>query len=279
MANIFTKLVPARFRKKTPLVHVVRLEGALIAGKSMRSGNLNLVALEEPLKKAFRKGVAAVALDINCPGGSPVQSALIADRIRALSQKEKVPVYAFCEDVAASGGYWLACAADEIYADRNSIVGSIGVIAGGFGFPKALAKLGVERRVHTAGESKSTNDPFKPENPGDVTRLKKLLEEMHDSFKDWVRSRRGEKLKSKEKTLFTGAYWTGQAALGLGLVDGIGHREAILRSKFGDKVEFKTISLSQGFLARRFGLDLASSLPDATLETLETRALWQRFGL
>ena len=279
MLNIFTKLIPARLRKKTPLVHVVRLEGALVAGKSMRGGNLNLVALEDSLKKAFKKGVAAVALDINCPGGSPVQSALIADRIRALSAKEKIPVYAFCEDVAASGGYWLACAADEIYADRNSIVGSIGVIAGGFGFPKALAKLGVERRVHTAGESKSTNDPFKPENPNDVARLKHLLEEMHVSFKDWVRSRRSDKLKSKDKELFTGAYWTGQAALGLGLIDGIGHREAIMRSKFGEKVEFKTISPAQGFFARRFGFDLASSLPDATLDTLETRALWQRFGL
>ncbi len=279
MSNIFSKLIPARFRKNVPVVHVLRLEGAIVSGRSMRSGNLNLVALEVPLKKAFRKGIAAVALDINCPGGSPVQSALIADRIRALAAKNKIPVYAFCEDVAASGGYWLACAADEIYADQNSIVGSIGVIAGGFGFPKALAKLGVERRVHTAGESKSTNDPFKPESAKDVAKLKELLVEMHVSFKDWVRVRRGDKLQGKDKDLFNGSYWTGGKAKALGLVDGIGHREAIMTAKFGDKVEFKSISLSQGWGLRRFGFELASHVPEAAFDAVETRALWQRFGL
>ncbi len=279
MANFLSRLIPARFRKKIPVVHVLRLEGALVSGKSMRGGNLNLVSLDAALKKAFRKGVAAVALDINCPGGSPVQSALIADRIRALAKKNKIPVYAFCEDVAASGGYWLACAADEIYADQNSIVGSIGVIAGGFGFPKALAKLGVERRVHTAGDSKSTNDPFKPENPKEVARLKELLVEMHGSFKAWVRERRGEKLKGKEKDLFNGAYWTGAKAKDLGLVDGIGHREAIMSAKLGDKVEFKSISLSQGWGLRRLGLDVAAQLPEAAFDAAESRALWQQFGL
>jgi signal peptide peptidase SppA len=279
MPNMFSKLIPTRFRKKVPIVHVLRLEGVLVSGRSFRSGNLNLVALEAALKRAFKKGIAAVALDINCPGGSPVQSALIGDRIRALAEKNQIPVYAFCEDVAASGGYWLACAADEIYADRNSIVGSIGVISGGFGFPKALAKLGVERRIHTAGESKSTNDPFKPESPKDVAKLKELLAEIHVSFKDWVRARRGSKISGKDKDLFNGAYWTGQSALGLGLIDGIGHREAIMTAKFGEKVEFKTISLVQGFFARRFGLDFASHLPEAALDALETRSLWQRFGL
>jgi signal peptide peptidase SppA len=279
MTNIFTKLIPLRFRKKKPIVHVLRLEGALVSGRSLRGGQLNLVGLDTPLKKAFKKGISAVALDINCPGGSPVQSALIADRIRALATKNKIPVYAFCEDVAASGGYWIACAADEIYADQNSIVGSIGVIAGGFGFPKALAKLGVERRVHTAGESKSTNDPFKPESAKDVAKLKELLVEMHDSFKGWVRSRRGTKLSGKEKDLFNGSYWTGSKAKALGLIDGIGHREAIMTAKFGEKVEFKSISLSQGWGLRRFGLDLASQVPEAAFDALENRALWQRFGL
>jgi signal peptide peptidase SppA len=279
MPNIFLKLIPARFRKKVPVVHVLRLEGAIVAGRSMRGGQLNLLSLEAPLKKAFKAGIAAVALDINCPGGSPVQSALIADRIRTLAAKNKIPVYAFCEDVAASGGYWLACAADEIYADQNSIVGSIGVIAGGFGFPKALAKLGVERRVHTAGESKSTNDPFKPENAKDVAKLKELLAEMHDSFKGWVKGRRGEKLQGKDKDLFNGSYWTGGKAKALGLIDGIGHREAIMTAKFGEKIEFKSISLAQGWGLRRFGLELASQVPEATFDALETRALWQRFGL
>ena len=279
MLNIFSKLIPARFRKKVPIVHVLRLEGAIASGRSMRGGQLNLASLDAPLKKAFKKGISAVALDINCPGGSPVQSALIADRIRALAAKNKIPVYAFCEDVAASGGYWLACAADEIYADQNSIVGSIGVIAGGFGFPKALAKLGVERRVHTAGESKSTNEPFKPESPKDVAKLKELLVEMHDSFKSWVRSRRGDKLNGKDKDLFNGSYWTGGKAKTLGLIDGIGHREAIMTAKFGEKVEFKSISLSQGWGLRRFGLDLASRIPEATFDAVESRALWQRFGL
>jgi ClpP class serine protease len=152
MRRFFLSILPFSWRKKTPLIHVVRLEGTIMPGRSMRGGNLNMQVLEPALTKAFRKGIAAVALEINCPGGSPVQSALISERIRALSAEHKVPVYAFCEDVAASGGYWLACAADEIFADANSIVGSIGVISMGFGFPEALEKLGIERRVYTAGE-------------------------------------------------------------------------------------------------------------------------------
>ncbi len=214
---------------------MIRLEGALATGKSLRGGNLNLRAVEPALQKAFRKGVAAVALEINSPGGSPVQSALIAERIRALAAEFKIPVYVFCEDVAASGGYWLACAGDEIYADENSIIGSIGVISMGFGFPKLMQKLGVEARVHTAGESKSTNSPFKPEKPEDVAKLKAILADMHESFKAMVRERRFGKLSAKDKDLFTGAYWTGRKALALGLIDGLGHMEATMKRKFGDK--------------------------------------------
>jgi signal peptide peptidase SppA len=257
----------------------VRLEGTLAAGKSVRGGNLNLRAVEPALQKAFRKGVAAVALEINSPGGSPVQSALIADRIQSLSQEFKVPVYVFCEDVAASGGYWLACAGDEIYADENSIIGSIGVISMGFGFPKLMQKLGVESRVHTAGESKSTNNPFKPEKPEDVAKLKSILLEMHESFKSMVRARRGDKLKGKDKELFTGAYWTGKSALALGLIDGIGHMEAIMKRKFGDKAVLKMIPISSGGILRRIGLADTSDMGGQALDALEARALWQRFGL
>ena len=278
MRNLLSKIVPARWRKAKPLIHVVRLEGAIVPGKSLRGGTLNMRVLEPVLKKAFRKGVAAVALEINCPGGSPVQSALIGNRIRDLAAEHKVPVYAFCEDVAASGGYWLACAADEIYADENAIVGSIGVISMGFGFPKALQKLGVERRVHTAGESKSMNDPFKPEKPQDVARLKSLLGEMHESFKAMVRARRAGKLKASEKELFSGAFWTGRKALALGLVDGLGHMQATMTGKFGDKAVFKLVTPAQGFM-QRIGMAQTSDVAGAALDALEARALWQRFGL
>jgi signal peptide peptidase SppA len=267
------------FQKGPALIHVVRLEGQLASGKSMRGGNLNLRAVEPALQKAFRKGVAAVALEINSPGGSPVQSALIADRIRALAAEFNVPVYVFCEDVAASGGYWLACAGDEIYADENSIIGSIGVISMGFGFPKLMQKLGVESRVHTAGESKSTNSPFKAEKPEDVAKLKAILEEMHDSFKAMVRGRRGELLKGKDKDLFTGAFWTGKTALRLGLIDGLGHMEATMKRKFGEKAVLKQIPVTSGGFLRRIGLAHPSDMGGQALDALETRALWQRFGL
>ena len=273
--RLFRKL---RLRKSPALIHIVRLEGALVAGRSLRGGNLNLLTLEPVLTKAFRKGVAAVALEINSPGGSPVQSALIANRIRALSAEHKIPVYAFCEDVAASGGYWLACAADEIFADENSIVGSIGVIAMGFGFPKTLQKLGVERRVHTSGESKSTNDPFKPEKPEDVAKLKAILNDMHESFRAMVRARRSGKLKGVEKELFSGAYWTGAKSLELGLIDGLGHTQDTMKRKFGEKAEFKKIEAATGW-GRRFGLANTSHIAEQALETIENRALWQRFGL
>ncbi len=281
MLKRLLKLFPPSWRKKTAIIHVVRLEGAIAAGRSM-SPTLNGKAIEPVLKRAFRKGISGVALQINCPGGSPVQSAIIADRIRALAADAKVPVYAFCEDVAASGGYWLACAADEIYADENSIVGSIGVISMGFGFPKTLQKFGVERRVHTSGESKSTNDPFKPEKPDDIKKLKVILNEMHESFKAMVRTRRAGKLKSKESDLFSGAYWTGKTSLEHGLIDGIGHMHEVLRRKFGDKVELIAIDQTRGWGLGRLGLagvGQISDLPDATVSTLENRALWQRFGL
>ena len=277
MIKKILRLVPARFRTKQSIINVVRLQGAISAG-GLRSG-LNAKDLEPLLKRAFRKGVSGVALAINCPGGSPVQSALIAARIRALSAQNKVPVYAFCEDVAASGGYWLACAADEIYADESSIVGSIGVIASGFGFVEAIKKLGVERRVYTAGTSKNILDPFKDEKKEDVARLLELQEDVHEGFKAYVRNRRAGKLKAEETELFTGAFWTGKRGVDLGLVDGLGHMHEVLRRKFGDKVEIAEISAPKGWGLKRLGFGSAIDLPEAALSALEKRALWSRFGL
>ena len=257
-----------------------------MAGRSMSSA-FNAKSLEPTLKKAFRKGISAVALAINCPGGQPVQAALIASRIRELSDEFEIPVFAFCEDVAASGGYWLACAADEIYVDENSIIGSIGVIAAGFGAPKALAKLGIERRVYTAGTSKSTNDPFKPESPEDIKKLKVVLGDMHESFKSIVRDRRKGKLKASEAILFDGSFWTGRKAVELGLVDGLGHVRSTLKARFGDKLEIRDISAPRSLGQRWLGLGaasasrhaLATEFGEAALTVLEQRALWARFGL
>lgn len=278
MINSFLKLLPARWRKKTNTINVIRLQGAIMAGSGLRAG-LNAKDLEPLLKRAFKKGVSGVALAINCPGGSPVQSSLIAARIIALGAEKKIPVYAFCEDVAASGGYWLACAADEIYADESSIVGSIGVIAAGFGFVDAIKKLGVERRVYTSGTSKSILDPFKPEKEEDVKRLLDLQEDVHEGFKAYVRKRRLGKLKAEESELFTGAFWTGKRGLELGLIDGLGHMIEVLRRKFGEDVEIIEISAPKGWGLKRLGLGSATELPDAAFNALETRALYGRFGL
>ena len=247
--------------------------------------SLNLAGLAGLLERAFRPRTAAVALAINSPGGSPVQSALIHDRIRMLADEKNIPVYAFCEDVAASGGYWLACAGDEIYANANSIVGSIGVIAGGFGFDKVLEKLGVDRRIYTAGDKKAFLDPFQPENEADVKRLKALQKEIHDQFKTHVRGRRGEWLNGTDRKLFSGEFWTGQAGLELGLVDGIGEVRQVMREKYGDKVRFRVLQPGRGFLQRRLGLergegwDSGLNLADGLVAAVERRALWQRYGL
>lgn len=253
-----------------------------MSGRSLTSA-INAKSLEPALKKAFSKNPVAVALAINCPGGQPVQAALIVGRIRALAAENNVPVLAFCEDVAASGGYWLACSADEIYADANSMIGSIGVIASGFGAPKALAKLGLERRVYTAGASKNTNDPFKPEKPQDVKKLQVILDELHENFKNMVSERRGGKLKSGGQKLFDGSFWTGRKALELGLIDGLGHAHGVLKARFGDKVEIYDISISRSLGQRWLGLSgshaLATEFGETLLTVLDRRALWARFGL
>ena len=278
MIKKLLRFIPSKWRTKNSVINIVRLQGAISAGGGLRPA-LNAKDLEPLLRRAFKKGVSGVALAINCPGGSPVQSSLIAARIRALSAENKIPVYAFCEDVAASGGYWLACAADEIYADESSIVGSIGVIAAGFGFVDAIKKLGVERRVYTAGTSKSILDPFKPEKEEDVKRLLELQDDVHEGFKAYVRSRRAGKLKVEEADLFTGAFWTGKRGLELGLVDGLGHMHEILRHKYGEKAEITEVSAPKGWGLRRLGFGAATDLPDVAINALETRAMWSRFGL
>jgi serine protease SohB len=258
------------FMKSSPFVAVIRLQGAI----TNNGRGLDNPSLAPVIEKAFRKGKpAAVALEINCPGGSPVQSSLIAARIRRLADEKKIPVFAFVEDVAASGGYWLACAADEIFVDTCSLTGSIGVISAGFGAHEAIANYGVERRVHTAGKSKSMMDPFKPEKPADVKKLKGWLDDLHDTFIAYVKSRRGPKL-SDNPDLFTGEVYIGQKGVDEGLVDGIGHLAPIMKQRFGDKVQFRRYGQKKSILSR-FG---AQMVGDA-VGSIEERAAFARFGL
>ncbi|MGR3661172.1 MAG: S49 family peptidase [Paracoccaceae bacterium] len=260
------------FVKSPPLVAVLRLNGTIAAGG--RGATLNDAGLATMIERAFRRGKpAAVALSINSPGGSPVQSSLIASRIRRLSEEKNIPVYAFVEDVAASGGYWLATAADEIWVDPSSIVGSIGVISSGFGLDEFIKKHGVKRRVHTAGKSKSILDPFSPEKPADVKQLNALLSQMHETFIGQVKTRRGAKL-SDDADLFTGKFWLGQAGVDLGLADGIGHLVPKMKERFGDKVRLVPYTQKKPFW-QRFGAQIV----DEALYSIEDRASFARFGL
>jgi len=268
-----------RFRRG-PVVPVVRLSGVIASGGLLGRAGLSIETTAPLLARAFaQRGAKAVALSINSPGGSPVQSALIGQRIRLLAAEKDVKVIAFVEDVAASGGYWLACAADEIVADGASIVGSIGVISAGFGFKDLITKMGIERRVHTSGENKSMLDPFRDENPEDIERLKRLQSEIHDGFKDWVRERRGSKLKGEDSMLFSGEFWTAKRGLEFGLVDGLGELRSVLQARYGAKVHLPVITQRRRLLSR-FGLGSGiESIGPATLAALEERAHWQRFGL
>ncbi|MCW8836746.1 MAG: S49 family peptidase [Rhodospirillales bacterium] len=267
-----------------PLVPVVRLNGVIGQMGPLRGG-ITLQAVAPALKRAFDvPNLAAVALAINSPGGSAVQSALIAGRIRALANEKGVPVHAFVEDVAASGGYWLACAADEIHAMPASIVGSIGVITAGFGLTDLLARYGIERRVYTAGERKGMLDPFQPENPDHVKRLKALQAEIHDDFKAFVRDRRGTKLVGNEKDLFSGEFWGGRRGLELGLIDGIGDLRSVMRETFGEKVKLPIIESPRSWWQRRipFGggnSNIGAAWGAGLLAAAEERLLWNRYGL
>lgn len=256
-----------------PRVAVVRLAGAIMArGGALGGPGLNIESIGPVLDRAFAlRRARAVFLVINSPGGSAVQSSLIAQRIRALAEEKRLPVIACVEDAAASGGYWLACAADDIICDPGSILGSIGVIAAGFGAAEALDKLGVERRLRTAGAEKSFWDPFSPQRPGDVARLDALLAELHDEFRAWVAARRAPRLKAPPEELFTGRFWAGRRAVTLGLADGLGDLRGEARRRYGEKVRLVW------FGTRRRGL-LARVLPGA-MAALEERALWARLGL
>ncbi|WP_282158385.1 S49 family peptidase [Shimia thalassica] len=259
------------FTKTPPMVAVVRLSGIIGAGNR---GALNDRALAPLLEKAFKKGKpAAIALEISSPGGSPVQSSLIGARIRRLAEEKEVPVFAFVEDVAASGGYWLAAAADEIYADESSVVGSIGVISAGFGAHVFLSRQGLERRVHTAGKSKSMLDPFQPENPADVKRLKGMLEQIHANFINHVKTRRGDKLENLPD-LFTGEVWVGRGAQEMGLIDGIAHLVPFMKEKFGKDVTFRRYGMRRP-MWQRFGATFAQD----AVAGIEERAEYARFGL
>lgn len=288
LVGALSPMIPQRFRRDRPIVPVVRLTGVIGFSTPLRPG-LSLAGIARTLDRAFGiRRAAAVALAINSPGGSPVQSHLIFRRIRELADEHKRPVIAFVEDAGASGGYMIACAGDEIIADPHSIVGSIGVVGRSFGFDKLIAKIGVERRLYTSGEHKAMLDPFLPENPDDVERLKNLQRHIHEDFIALVKSRRGAKLQGPENDLFSGEYWTGRKAMELGLVDAIGDLRGTLRERFGDKVVTPLVTAERGFLGRRI-LGVAQSdgtqaiaglgLAEDVISALEARAIWARYGL
>jgi serine protease SohB len=296
--EVLRPLVPKRFRGDIPVVPVVRLSGVIGFSTPLKPG-VTIAGMARPLERAFNmRNARAVALIVNSPGGSPVQSHLIYRRIRQLAEEKKRPVIAFVEDVGASGGYMAACAADEIICDVSSVVGSIGVVGGSFGFPRLMERLGIERRLYTAGEHKASLDPFLPENPEDVERLKALQNEIHQGFIDLVKQSRGARLKGPEKTLFSGEYWSGTKAIELGLADGIGDLRSTLRARFGDKVVTPLIAAERSLFGRaRSGIGLAgmslngtgpggfdplsygAELAGGIISALEERALWARYGL
>jgi signal peptide peptidase SppA len=284
--DLIEPVLPRRWRRGVALVPVVRLSGVIGFSTPLRPG-LTLAGVARSLDRAFgMRKVTAVALVINSPGGSAVQSHLIHRRIRDLAAEKGVPVIAFVEDVAASGGYMIACAADEIVCDPSSIVGSIGVVGATFGFDEAIRKLGIERRVYTAGERKVMLDPFLPEKADDVARLKAIQHEIHDAFIDLVKERRGERLSEDEPNLFSGEYWAATTALGMGLVDRLGDLRSVLRERYGEDVLSPLVAAERGLFGRRQPGVAASLSPaglglgaDDIISALETRALWARYGL
>jgi signal peptide peptidase SppA len=288
---LLAQLPVEQFRNPPPVVPVIRLSGPIGQIGVLRAG-LALSRLAGVIERAFAVAdLKAVALVVNSPGGSAVQSALIAKRIRDLATEKNVPVYAFVEDVAASGGYWLACAADEIYVNASSIVGSIGVISAGFGLDKLIDRFGIERRVHTAGKDKGALDPFRPERPEDVALLKGLQRDVHDVFIGVVKERRAGKLSGSEDDLFSGSFWAAGRACDMGLIDGIGDLRSKMRELHGEKVRLKAVPLASGGLLSRFrrfpsfehitndGFAFAPSFADDLISAVEARALWSRFGL
>jgi signal peptide peptidase SppA len=289
MIERLRELLPARLRRGTAVVPVVRLSGVIGAVTPLRPG-MSLAGVARMLERAFAtRNAKAVALMINSPGGSPVQSRQIYLRIRQLAAEKQLPVLVFVEDVAASGGYMIACAGDEIFCDPSSILGSIGVVGGSFGFQELIKKIGIERRLYTAGAHKAMLDPFQPENPDDVARVKALQREIHAIFIALVKQSRGSRLKGEDDVLFTGEYWAGETSVSLGLADAIGDLRTTLRTRYGDKVQTPVIAASAGMLAGLLGrrsagaatpasLEGIAGLPDELISALETRAIWAKFG-
>src|SRR4051794_1151966 len=283
------RFVPARLRRDAPVVPVVRLSGVIGAVTPLRPG-MTLAGVAKMLERAFAtRNAKGVALLINSPGGSPVQSRQIYLRIKQLAAEKKLPVLVFVEDVAASGGYMIACAGDEIICDPSSILGSIGVVGGSFGFQEAIKRLGIERRLYTAGAHKAMLDPFLPENPDDVAKLKALQREIHQIFIALVKESRGARLKGSDDTLFTGEYWAGESSIALGLADSIGDLRSTLRARFGEKVLTPVIAQPTGLLSGLLGrkspgagqlsaMESMASLPDDLISAVETRAIWAKFG-
>tara|TARA_Y100000590_G_scaffold208542_1_gene236318 strand:- start:261 stop:1073 length:813 start_codon:yes stop_codon:yes gene_type:complete len=267
------------FFKKKKIIPHIRLSGVIGSAGRFKQG-IDFSGQQEIIKKAFSfKKAKNVAISINSPGGSPVQSHLIHDYIRQLAKKNEKKVIVFAEDVAASGGYLIACAGDEIYANSSSIIGSIGVISASFGFQDAIKKIGIQRRVYTAGKNKSTLDPFKEEKEEDIERIKKLQLELHADFIEVVKKSRGLKLKDPEKNnTFTGEFWSGTASMNLGLIDGIGNAEQILREKFGEDIVIKKLEKQKSFIAKKLSSSMDSQI-DNLASVMEERALWQKFGL
>ena len=284
MPSLISRIIPRRFKSSSVEIPVVRLSGAIMTGSSPLRQNLSLEGVANQLEKAFTtKHSPAVALSINSPGGSPVQSRLIYKRIRDLAEENNKKVHVFVEDVAASGGYMIAVAGDEIIADPSSIVGSIGVVSASFGFTELIKKIGVERRVHTAGKNKATMDPFQPEKASDIDHIKALQLEIHQTFIDMVKARRGDKLQDNDD-LFTGQFWTAITGLQLGLVDGLGDMRSHLRAVYGDKTKLNLIQPSRGLLGRKNtgGIShghLLGAAGEGLINVLEEKSLWSRYGL
>ena len=282
MSGFFKRFIPRRFRSNAVEIPVVRLQGMIMEASSPLRQTLSLSSCANALEKAFSdKEAPAVAISLNSPGGSPVQSRLIYRRIRDLAEEKHKRVLIFVEDVAASGGYMIACAGDEIFADPSSVVGSIGVVSASFGFSELLKKIGVERRVYTAGKNKVSLDPFQPEKKADVDHLKALQLEIHETFINLVKESRGSKLVD-DPNLFTGMFWTGKKGKELGLVDELSDLRSLIKQRYGHDAKMRLVSASRSLLGRKtpaISAGLVSSAVDGLIQSAEERALWQRYGL
>ena len=277
----FLSLLPF-FKNSNPVISVLRLEGVIGKVGAFKTG-LSIDGLNELIEIAFNKPkVKAVCLVINSPGGSPVQSELIASRIISLSKAKNIPVYSFVEDVAASGGYWLAAAGSEIYASKSSIVGSFGVISAGFGFEGAIEKLGITRRIYTAGKNKSVLDPFLPPKKEDISILKNLQKQVCDHFIDYIKTRRGGKLTQSDEILFTGEFWAGQSALDYGLIDGIDNLYNFVKQRFGEEVKIDYVTPKKSWFKKKMGLnatELSQEITDSAINSVENKSLYNKFQI